>query len=131
MAKTFSIILGVIYVLLGLVGFLNTSLVGQNGLFAANEMYDVAFIVVGAVLLIGAMVAAQATRTINIVVGVVLALAAVTAFSLVPDRGVLMGMLVSYSDSWLNLVAAVLLVGSSLAARDTSHSSLRGVRHAM
>lgn len=114
MAKTLAGLFGIVYVVMGVLGFLNTPLVGTDGFFASNALYSIAFLAIGAVLLWGAFYAAAQTRRVNTIVGAVLAVVAIAGFLMVPERGTMLGMLVSGSDHWLNLIAGALLVGSGV-----------------
>ena len=117
MSKTIAILFGLIYVAMGIIGFFDTGLVGPDGFFASNTLYNVVFLVVGAVLLGGAAGRWGATRGTNMIVGAVLALIALTGFLMVPERGEMLGMLVSGSGHWLNLLAGITLIGVSFAER--------------
>lgn len=119
MAKTFATLFGIVYVLMGLVGFFNTGFVGTAGVFAADTLTSAFFVLVGAVLLAGAFAATTRTRGINLIVGTVLALLALIGFLAVPDRGELLGLFVSGSVHWLNLLMGAVLIGSALLERRT------------
>lgn len=118
MAKTFATLFGIVYVLMGAIGFFNTGLVGTAGVFAADGLTSAFFVLVGAALLVGAT-AASRTRNTNTIVGAVLALLAVIGFLAVPDRGELLGMLVSGSVHWFNLIAGAILFGTGVFERRT------------
>lgn len=46
--KTFALILGVVLLLVGVLGFIDNPLVGDNGLFGTNTMQDVLHLIAGA-----------------------------------------------------------------------------------
>jgi hypothetical protein len=50
MAKTFTIIFGIILVLLGLLGFTSNSLIGANAYFVADAVHNIIHIVLGGIL---------------------------------------------------------------------------------
>jgi len=52
MSKTFSIILGSILALIGLLGFVSNPLIGSNAIFVTNAAYNITHLIFGAVLLI-------------------------------------------------------------------------------
>lgn len=114
MAKTFAVLFGVVYVLMGLIGFFDTGLVGTAGVFAADGLTSAMFVLVGAVLLAGGLATVSRARNLNTIVGAVLALLAVVGFLMVPDRGEMLGMFVSGSVHWFNLIAGALLFGSGV-----------------
>jgi len=117
MAKTLATVLGIVYVAMGVLGFIDTGIVGTAGFFAADALYSAVFVVIGAVLLVGAFLATNRTRGINVTVGALLALIALSGFLMVPDRGEMLGMLVNGADHWLNLLAGLVLLGSGLMER--------------
>lgn len=127
MARTVAIVLGIVYALIGIVGFFSTGFMGPDGFFASNALYAGASVILGALLLIGAFFATERTRTFNGVLGAILILFALAGFLMVPDRGTMAGMLISGSDHWLNLILGVILLGSSLtgqASMATNHRSV-------
>lgn len=46
--KTFALILGVVLLLVGILGFINNPLVGDSGLFGTNTMQDILHLIAGA-----------------------------------------------------------------------------------
>ena len=51
MAKRFSTIYGAIFVIVGIMGFLDTGLVGEHGFFMTNAAHDWTHILLGVILL--------------------------------------------------------------------------------
>ncbi len=116
MAKIIASVLGIVYVLAGIIGFFNTGFIGSSGYFASNALYDVAVIVVGAVLLIGAF-ATERVRTVNIVMGVILGLFALLSFAIATGGATSLGMLVNAADDWVNLLFGIILIGSGMVSQ--------------
>lgn len=107
------------FVLMGLVGFFNTSLVGTAGLFAADALTSAMFVLVGAVLLTGGLATLPRARTMNTLIGSILVLLSLAGFLMVPGRGEMLGMFVSGSVHWLNLIVGAVLLGSGIYERRT------------
>jgi hypothetical protein len=61
MAKTLSLIFGVILVLFGLLGFISNPLVGANALFVADGAHNLIHIILGAILLAVALWASESS----------------------------------------------------------------------
>lgn len=120
MAKTFAVLFGVVYVLMGIVGFFNTGLVGTAGVFAADALTSSMFVLVGAVLLTGGLASLSRARNMNTMVGAVLVLLSLVGFLMVPDRGEMLGMFVSDSVHWFNLIVGAILFGSGIYERRVS-----------
>jgi hypothetical protein len=131
--KVLATILGIGYVLLGITGMFDTSLVGTNGLFAADPAYSIAFMVVGAVLLFAALFRQEASRGIIMTVGTLLALVALGGLLTMPNKGEMLGMLVNTTDHIANLVAGLALAGTAyFARRETRGLRATGyLRHAV
>lgn len=117
MAKTLAILFGVVYVLMGIVGFFNTGLVGTAGVFAADALTSAMFVLVGAVLLTGGLATLARARNMNTLVGAVLVVLSLIGFLMVPDRGEMLGMFVSDSVHWFNLIVGAVLFGSGVYER--------------
>lgn len=117
MAYTLARIFGVVYIAMGVLGLLNTGLVGTDGFFAADAVTSTLLAVVGAVLLVSTYVAREWTRTVNIVLGAALALVALSGLLVAPERGEVLGMLMSGSLHVLNFFMGALLVASGFVER--------------
>jgi hypothetical protein len=104
MARTIAAVFGVVYVLAGIVGFFMDS--PLFGLFEVNALHNIVHIVLGAVLLYGAMstaAAIQANRGVGAVLVILGILGFISAegFGLVPLGG---------NDIWLHLASGVILL---------------------
>ncbi len=123
MAKKASVTFGVIFVLVGLLGFFSNSLVGMGSYFDANTAHSVVHLVIGLVLLyVGLKAEAKAAVTLN-VVGVVYLLVAIIGFFMVTAGGTasVLGFIdVNAADNWLHLVLGVVILGLGLAAGKSS-----------
>lgn len=106
LARTVAAVFGVIYVLVGLVGFVLQS--PLLGLFEVSLLHNVVHIVLGAILLYGAMstsAAIMATR----VVGAILLVIGVLGFFVAEPLGA--GVLpIGGNDVWLHLATGVILL---------------------
>jgi hypothetical protein len=124
MAKTLLWVFGVVFLLVGVLGFVPNPLVGQEGaLFETDAMHNIVHLVFGAVLIVVALMAAESAGVTLIVVGVIYAVLAVLGFIMVPDDGMLLGLVhVNMADHWLHVLLAVVLIGGGYLARDGSSS---------
>ncbi len=108
MAKKLAMILGVIFILIGLAGFVPNPLVGGPGaLFETNNMHNLVHLITG---LIGVWVAAKSmsgTMMLLKIFGIVYLLVAILGFSM---GGNVLGMIMSQADNWLHLVVALLFL---------------------
>lgn len=109
-ARNVAIVLGVILVLVGLLGFVNNPVLG---IFAVNPLHNVVHIVTGAVLLIGAYSSLGSSMALKII-GVVYAIVAIVGFFMVMD-GMMLGMAMNEADKWLHVVLAIVILIAGFA----------------
>ena len=112
LARTVAAVFGAVYLLVGIVGFvLETPLLG---LFEVNVLHNVVHILLGAILLYGAMstpAAIQATRVVGAVLVVlgILGFFVPDGFGLVPLGG---------NDIWLHLATGAILLATGFMATE-------------
>lgn len=117
MAKKWSKILGIVFLLIGVLGFIPNPLVGMNGLFHADMAHNLVHIITGLVLLFIAMKKAGSAPMALKVLGVVYLLLAILGFLTISGEGPLLGFIsVNSADNWLHLVLGALLLGIGLKA---------------
>ena len=120
--RMFGIVLGALFLLLGLVGFTATGNVGfvatEGGLllgtFEVNPLLNVVYMLLGAGLLIGGVTSVQAAKMANGTVGGILLLMGIIGFFVVDTEFNYLAL--NTADHVLNLVAGAALLGVSLAA---------------
>jgi hypothetical protein len=112
-AKTAAVVLGIVFLAVGILGFFPNPLISPTGLFAVNTAHNLVHLVSGAVLLAGAYSAFGASMALK-VVGVVYA--AVAILGLVTGGNMLLGLiLVNHADHWLHVgLSAVILAAGFL-----------------
>lgn len=124
-------IFGVVYLLVGLLGFAVTGGVAffategglLLGIFEVNPLHNVAHLLIGAALLAGGLVSAQAARATNITVGAAYLLLGIVGFFLV---GTALNVLaLNTFDHFLHLASAIVLLGVGLAADRSAQPSGR------
>jgi hypothetical protein len=122
MAKTLAMIFGVVFVLVGLLGFVNNPILG---LFAVDALHNIVHIILGIVLIAGARnmnpkAAVSSMKT----VGIIYIVLAVLGFILVPVSGKLLGLVtMNGADNWLHVVLGVALLIAAMAAKPSMKSS--------
>lgn len=113
-AKNAAIVFGVVFLLVGILGFVPNPIVGADGLFVTNPLHNIIHLVSGIALLAGAYTSLGSSLMLKIV-GVVYGLVAVCGFFMVMD-GAMFGVAVNEADKWLHvaLAAAILAAGFML-----------------
>ena len=113
-AKMAAIVLGVIFVVVGLLGFVQNPVVG---LFQVNAVHNIVHLVSGLVLLAGAYSSLGSGLALKII-GVVYAIVAVVGFFMVSSDGMMLGMAMNEADKWLHVVLAVVILIAGFALPD-------------
>lgn len=121
MAKTLALVFGIVFVLVGLLGFVSNPLVGANGLFMTNGLHDIVHILFG-IILIWASRSGQASSVSWLkILGVVYLVLAVLGFLLAPSGPSLLGLVtVNMADHWLHVVLGVVLLAAAFMSNSSS-----------
>jgi hypothetical protein len=115
-ARTAALVLGAVFLLVGILGFIPNPLVSSTGLFAVNTAHNLVHIVSGAVILAGAYTALGASMGLKII-GVIYALVAI--LGLFSSGPMLLGMiLVNHADHWLHVALALVILAAGFLLPD-------------
>ena len=115
-AKTAAIVIGVIFLAVGILGFFPNPLVSPTGLFAVNTAHNLVHIVSGLVLLAGAYAGLGAALALKIV-GVVYAIVAI--LGLVSGGNMVLGVIaMNAADHWLHVALAVVILAAGFLLDD-------------
>lgn len=111
-------ILGVIFLVIGVLGFIPNPLVSARGLFEVNTFHNIVHMVTGGILLASPYYNAPALtlRVFGVIYAVVTIIGFISLNSLAS-----MGMAANAPDNWLHLLATIVLLwaGFTLPAEDT------------
>jgi hypothetical protein len=109
-AKTAAIVLGAVFVLVGVLGFIPNPIVGPDGIFMTNMSHNLIHLVSGAVLLAGAYTSLGPSLALKII-GVIYAIVASLGFVMSGDM--LLGMVaMNAADRWLHVLLAIVLLAA-------------------
>ena len=114
-AKTAAMVLGIVFLIIGALGFVPNPIVGENGIFLTNHTHDWVHIGTGIVILLGAYSPLGATLTLR-VVGIVYAIVAVLGFVMPGDM--LLGLAMNMADHWLHVVLAIVILYAGFGLPD-------------
>jgi hypothetical protein len=112
--KTAALVLGIIFIVVGLLGFVPNPLVSPTGIFAVNTAHNLVHLLSGIVILAGAYSAFGARNTL-LVFGAVYALVAILGFipGAVTAGNMLLGFIhVNDADKWLHVLLAIVLLAA-------------------
>ncbi|MDB5194728.1 MAG: hypothetical protein JWN50_742 [Parcubacteria group bacterium] len=117
MAKTWAMVFGWIFVLVGLLGFISNPIVGATGYFHADTMHNIIHIILGAILLWAAYgMPAKAAAAMKWI-GIIYLILAILGFVLVSGTGTLLGIAeINGADNWLHLVLGIVVLWAGLKA---------------
>jgi hypothetical protein len=123
-ARLAAIVLGIVFVLVGLLGFIPNPLVAPDGIFAVNTAHNLVHLISGAFLLVGAYTALGASMALKIL-GIVYVVVAVLGFVIVGEDMMLLGFIhVNVADRWLHVVLAVVLLAAGFGLPDDRRTSM-------
>jgi len=122
MAKTLTIIFGVIIVLFGLLGFVSNPLIGTGALFATDAVFNSICIILGVILLAVAFWAGgNSVLWLQIIGAMIFLLGLIGIFT----DGALLG--IAYTNSavsWLDLIAGAIIFAAGMYSKDETHSRM-------
>ncbi|HSE83304.1 MAG TPA: DUF4383 domain-containing protein [Thermodesulfobacteriota bacterium] len=122
MAKKLAWLFGIVFVLVGILGFIPNPIVGHNAVFHTNAVHNLVHLIIGVFLIIGGTQGEATASKFLVIFGVVYLLVAILGFFSVDasGRGMLLGLVaINVADNWLHVVLAVALIGTGLMAGKT------------
>jgi hypothetical protein len=122
MLKTAAIIFGIVFLLVGVLGFvpgITTTSQMLLGIFHVNAVHNIVHLLSGAVALITGLTSTAAARTYFRVFGIVYALVAILGFF--TGYGLLLGLISNnMADTWLHVLIALVALALGFVVQDTS-----------
>lgn len=113
MAKKVSMLFGVVFVIVGLLGFVSNPIVGREGFFMTDVMHDIVHILVGVIMLVASGKGEGAAVMSLKVFGVIYLLLAILGF-LMPGAKLIGILSANTADHVLHLVLGVVLLGAAM-----------------
>jgi hypothetical protein len=112
MAKKFAVIFGIVFVIVGILGFIPNPIVGAEGaIFRTDALHNIVHLLVGVVLLIAAKSASASAMWLKIWGVVYLVLFVDGLIQVSADGDKLLGLVTANpADNWLHLVLGVVLL---------------------
>jgi hypothetical protein len=117
MAKKLAIIFGIIFVLVGILGFFTNPIVGagQNAIFMTDTMHNIVHLLVGIILVLAGSMSEKSASLWLKIFGVVYLILFIDGL-IQPDK--LLGfVMANQNDTWLHLVLGVVLLVAGFAAK--------------
>ena len=115
-------LLGVVFLLVGVVGFIITGFSGFAGtqgeeliVFEVNPLHNIVHLGVGAVLLLAAWRGAKTAAGANLLIGLVYGAVGIAGFFAIDTAANIIAL--NQADNWLHIASAAVLVGVGLTRR--------------
>lgn len=106
--KLAATVIGIVFIAVGILGFIPNPIVSPTGLFAVNTMHNLVHLISGAVLLAGvysALGSGLALKIVGIVYG------AVAVLGLIVGPGMLLGLIhINAADNYLHVVLSIVII---------------------
>jgi|SRR3989344_7965071 len=121
MAKKLSLVFGVVFLVVGLLGFVSNPIVGEGAMFHTDGLHNVVHLLFGLMLLYGGTKGGANASMILKVSGVIYLVLAVLGFLMGGDS--LLGLVaINSADNWLHLVLGLGLLYAGIAKGGSSMS---------
>jgi hypothetical protein len=124
MAKKIAMIFGLVFIVVGIVGFFNNPIIN---IFQAGTIHSIVHLLAGLVLFFASRSSnPQTSGTALKIVGIVYGLVTVLGFLMIGDKEsvTLLGLVdVNHADNWLHLVLSALMIWAGFSAPKTMMSS--------
>ncbi len=109
--RTVSLLFGIIFIGVGILGFTPNILVSENGIFAVNSLHNLVHILTGAVIIVGVIkFKGYENRLLQ---GVGIAYIIVTIIGFFTPGNMMLGLIhINIADRWLHLGLAIVILGA-------------------
>lgn len=123
-AKNAAMVLGIVFVLVGALGFVPNPIVGPAGLFMTNDLHNWIHIGSGIVLLLGVYSGIGPSLALKII-GILYAIVAVLGFVLPMPDSMMLGMIgMNTADKWLHVVLAIVLLYAGFGLAEQTKAAI-------
>ncbi len=115
--RTAGLVIGIVFILVGILGFIPNPLASPTGLFVVNTAHNLVHLISGAVILAGVYSFGSALGLK--IIGVVYAIVAILGLFMGGDM--LLGMIaMNMADHWLHVALAIVILFAGFALPDDS-----------
>lgn len=105
-------VFGVVFVLVGILGFVPNPIVGMDGIFETDAMHNIVHLLFGVLLLVAGKIGGPSLWLK--ILGAVYLVLAVLGFLMVPEEGMLLGLVhMNAADHWLHVVLGAALLAAA------------------
>ncbi len=124
MAKKLAGLFGVVFVLVGILGFFGNPIVGMMGFFETDALHNVVHLLIGVILLLVVVNKPSASSLWLKIVGAVYLLLAILGFLTISGGGMLLGLVtMNGADHYLHLVLGIVILLAGFMTGDDHMAS--------
>ncbi len=118
MSKTIGLVVGIVFLLVGILGYVANPIVGADGFFLTNTAHDWVHLLTGIVFILWSVMAPRSVGMGLKIFGVVYLLVAILGFFTAPSgTGLLLNTVaINSADNWLHVVLGVVVLLLGFAA---------------
>lgn len=120
MTKNIAVLLGVVFLLVGALGYIPNPIVGEGAIFHTDMVHNLIHIVSGLVLLVAGLKSQGAAALGLKVIGVIYLLVTILGFMAIDATGqgsILNLVAINQADNWLHVALALVLLGAGFSAK--------------
>ncbi len=118
MAKKSALVIGIVFVLVAILGFIPNGIVGEGATFETNTLHDIIHLIFGIILIGVSVKAAEKSATALKVTGIIYLILAIVGF--IQGDTVLGIIPVNGADNWLHLVLGIVIGALGFAGKGGS-----------
>jgi hypothetical protein len=118
MAKKSALVIGIVFILIGILGFIPNGIVGPGATFETDALHNIIHLIFGVILAYVALKATDKSAGTLRIVGIIYILLAVIGFI---QGDTILGLVpVNAADNWLHLVLGVVITALGFAAKKSA-----------
>ena len=118
MAKKLALVFGIVFVIVGILGFIPNPIVGMTGFFLTDAVHNIVHLLVGIILLVISLKAAAKSAVALKVFGIIYLVLAIIGFF---SGSTILGLVaINGADNWLHLVLGIVIAAAGFMAKDSS-----------
>lgn len=127
MAKKLALAIGIVFTLVGILGFIPNPIVGPDAFFVTDGIHNLVHLITGLILLGIALAAEESSAAALKVFGFIYLLVAILGFFSVSADStgeVLAFLVVNSADNWLHLVLGIIILGAAFMSGSSKNEMM-------
>ncbi|MES3031497.1 MAG: DUF4383 domain-containing protein [Patescibacteria group bacterium] len=118
MAKKSALVFGIIFILVGILGFFENPIVGMDSLFVTDVIHNLVHLIIGIILLVISLKSPAKSAVALKIFGIIYLVLAIIGFF---SGSTLLGLVaINSADNWLHLVLGIVITALGFMAKDSA-----------